>query len=85
MSVLSDNRKQVIAFAKEVKERFPAKTLWVWSGYTLDELQNDPEACGILDYADVLVDGPFELDKKDLSIPFRGSTNQRILLKGKDY
>lgn len=85
MSVLSDNRKQVIAFAKEVKEKFPQKNIWLWSGFTLEELQSDPTTCGILKYVDVLVDGPFEIENKDLSIPFRGSSNQRILYKGKDY
>lgn len=38
MSVLSDNRKQVIAFAKEVKEKFPRKNIWLWTSYTLSEL-----------------------------------------------
>jgi len=85
MSILSDNRKQVIAFAKEVKEKFPDKTTWLWSGYTLEELQADKNTKDIFKYIDVLVDGPFEYTKKDLSIPFRGSSNQRILYKGKDF
>lgn len=85
MSKLSDNRKQVIALCKEVKEKFPDKDIWVWSGYTMKELKDDPETADLFKYIDVLVDGPFILEKKDLSIPFRGSSNQRILRKGKDF
>lgn len=85
LSKLSDNRKQVIAFAKEVKEKFPDKDQWIWSGYTLEEIQADDTMKDILKYVDVLVDGPFIEEQKDLSIPFRGSRNQRILKRGIDF
>lgn len=85
LSKFSDNRKQVIALAKEVKEKFPSKDIALWSGYTLEEIQADDSMKDILKYIDVLVDGPFVEEKKDLSIPFRGSTNQRILKKGIDF
>lgn len=85
MSKLSDNRKQVIALCKEVKEKFPDKDIWMWSGYTMEELMSMPDTKDIFMYIDVLVDGPFIQEKKDLSIPFRGSRNQRILHKGKDF
>lgn len=85
MSKLSDNRQQVIAFAKEVKEKYPTKGIWLWSGYTFEELNEDPSTKDIFKYIDTLVDGPFIEEKKDLSTPFRGSTNQRILKKGVDF
>ena len=85
LSRLSDNRKQVIALAKEIRERFPDKDQWLWSGYTLEEIQADDSMKGVLEYIDVLVDGPFVEEKKDLSIPFRGSSNQRILRRGEDF
>lgn len=85
LSKLSDNRKQIIALAKEVKEKFPEKDIWIWSGYMLEEIQEDDNMKDILKYVDVLVDGPFIEEQKDLSIPFRGSTNQRILHKEKDF
>ena len=85
LSKLSDNRKTVIAFAKEVKEKFPTKDIAIWSGYTLEEIQADDTMKDILKYVDVLVDGPFVESKKDLSLPFRGSSNQRILYRGKDF
>lgn len=79
MSVLSDNRKQVIAFAKEVKEKFPDKDIWMWSSYTIDEILSSTEMKDILQYIDILIDGPFIIEKKDLSLPFRGSSNQKII------
>lgn len=75
LSKLSDNRKTIIAFCKEVKEKFPTKDIWCWSGYTLEEIQADEDMRQILDCIDVLVDGPFVEEKKDLTIPFRGSSN----------
>lgn len=85
LSKLSDNRKQVIALAKEVREKFPDKDQWLWSGYTLEEIQADKSMKDILKYIDVLVDGPFIEEEKDLTIPFRGSRNQRLLKRGKDF
>lgn len=85
LSKLSDNRKTIIAFCKEVKEKFPTKDIWCWSGYTLEEIKADKNMVDILQYIDVLVDGPFLEEQKDLTIPFRGSSNQRILYKGKDF
>ena len=85
LSKLSDNRKTVIAFAKEVKEKFLNKDIAIWSGYTLEEIQADDTMKDILKYVDVLVDGPFIEEQKDLSIPFRGSRNQRILKRGIDF
>lgn len=85
LSKLSDNRKVVIDLAREVKEKFPSKSVWIWSGYTLEEIQADDSMKDILKYVDVLVDGPFIEEQKDLSIPFRGSRNQRILKRGIDF
>lgn len=79
LSVCSDNRKQVIQLCKEVKERFPEKDIWVWSGYVFEEILKDPDMRPILDSIDVIVDGPFVVEQKDLSTPFRGSRNQRII------
>ena len=79
LSVCSDNRKQVIQLCKEVKESFPEKDIWVWSGYLFEEILKDSNMRPILDHIDVLVDGPFVVEQKDLSTPFRGSRNQRII------
>lgn len=79
LSKLADNRKQVIKFCKEIKEEFPDKDIWLWSGYYKEEIEKDSTMKDILKYIDVLVDGPFEEDKKDLSLTWRGSSNQNVI------
>ena len=60
------------------------KTIWCWTGFTLEEIQADPRLAQMLPWLDVLVDGPFILERRDTSLLFRGSPNQRIIyLKGK--
>ena len=56
------------------KERFPEKKIWMWTGYLFDNIPNKE----LLEYADFVVDGQFQIDKKDLRLKFRGSSNQRI-------
>lgn len=60
--------------------RLEGKHIWAYTGYTLEELLTsaDPYKKELLSYCDVLVDGRFELQQRDLTIPFRGSRNQRI-------
>lgn len=70
-----ENKKVLIPFLKKVRNTFPEKDIWLYSGYTYETLQNDE----ILRYVDVLVDEPFLLEQKDISIAFRGSRNQRII------
>ena len=79
MSKCSDNRKEVIKLCKECREKFPNKSQWMWSGYTFEEIVSDPAMKDILNYVDVIVDGPFVESRKDLSCPFRGSSNQRVI------
>lgn len=55
------------------------KPIWIWSGYTWEQLMGDEFKINILKYVDILIDGKFELDKKDLSLRFRGSSNQRVI------
>lgn len=79
MSKLSDNRKQIIEFAREVKSKFPDKDIWMWSGYKFEELAGDETSREILELVDVLVDGPFVEELKDLSLVWKGSLNQRVI------
>ena len=85
MSVLSDNRKTILALCKEVKEKFPNKDIWMWSGYTIEELLKDEVTKECLNYIDVLVDGPFVEELKDPSLAFRGSSNQRVIKDVKQF
>ena len=70
-----ENIELVTELCKRVKELYPEKTIWVYTGYYFEDFK-DRE---IMKYIDILVDGPFEMDKKDISLRFRGSSNQRIL------
>lgn len=69
---------------RQIKEKFPTIKIFIWTGYVLEELKemyNDL----IFEYIDVLIDGQFELDKRDITLKLRGSSNQRILYKGTDF
>lgn len=78
------NQRVLLPFVKEVKRRFPTKNIWAFSGYLLEELQGEGHAkCEateeLLSLIDVLVDGEFVEEKKDITLKFRGSSNQRII------
>lgn len=79
MSVLSDNRKVIAALCEEAKEKYPEKDIWMWTGYTYEEVLADEEMQKVLNYIDVLVDGPYIEQQHDASLAFRGSSNQRII------
>ena len=80
-----ENQKALLPFVKKVKELYPDKTIWAYSGYLFDkELLTESRArCEVTDellsLIDVLVDGRFELENKDITLVFRGSKNQRII------
>ena len=79
------NQKGLLPLVKKVKEKFPDKNIWCYTGYTFDKdvmekmCKNWEETPELLSYLDVIVDGKFEEDKKDLKLRFRGSSNQRII------
>lgn len=82
--LMKKNFSTVIDLCKRVRTEFPNKDIWCWSGYTLQEIKEN-HSSEILQYCDVLIDGKFENSLKDLTLPFRGSQNQRLLRKGEDY
>lgn len=72
---------QVEAFT-ELARRIKAetkKTIWCWTGFTIEEIRADEHLAQMLPYIDVLVDGPFILEQRDTQLLFRGSPNQRII------
>ena len=69
------NREEITAFAKEITERFPEKTIWLYTGYYYEEVKH----LEIMKYIDVLVDGPYEQEKRDDKLHWCGSTNQHVL------
>ncbi|WBA85785.1 anaerobic ribonucleoside-triphosphate reductase-activating protein [Endozoicomonas sp. GU-1] len=71
------NLSGILKLVQRVKAEYPQKNIWLWTGYTLEELSQAQQE--VVQYIDVLIDGRFELDKRDLSLPWRGSNNQRII------
>ena len=79
------NQQGLLPLVRKVKEKFPDKNIWCYTGYDFDkdvmgkmynEWKETPE---LLSYLDVMVDGKFEEDKKNIKLRFRGSSNQRII------
>lgn len=71
--------ESIIPFLKELKSLSPASTVWVYSGFTYEEITADPSMRELLGMCDVLVDGPFILEQRDITLSYRGSRNQRII------
>lgn len=70
-----ENQEWVSTLCAYVKHNCIGKDIWVWTGYAFEDLQDLP----VMDHIDVLVDGRFEEDKKDLRLKWRGSSNQRLI------
>jgi anaerobic ribonucleoside-triphosphate reductase activating protein len=79
------NQRVLLPFLQKVKSLFPQKNIWCYTGYTFDQelLQDSRAKCECTDemlkHIDVLVDGEFVEELKDISLPFCGSSNQRII------
>ena len=63
------------ALLASFKEAFPGKTVWMYTGY----LWEDAKALPLMKYVDVLVDGPYEKDLRDVTLCWKGSSNQRVI------
>ena len=79
------NQEGLLPLVKKVKEKFPDKKIWCYTGFDFEKdvvgkmAKKNETTKELLQYLDVIVDGKFEEDKKDLKLRFRGSSNQRIL------
>ena len=79
------NQRTLITLLRRVKQELPTKDVWAYTGfvYEQDLLEGQRKHTEVTDemlsYMDVLVDGPFVIDQKDISLYFRGSTNQRVI------
>lgn len=62
---------------KRIKEE-TGKSIWLWTGYTINEIMLDEEKSSLLNYIDTIIDGKFEIDKRDLNLKYRGSSNQNV-------
>lgn len=76
-----ENVTELLSLCEYLKSTYTNKDIWCYTGYTYEELidRNNASTNEILKYIDVLVDGDFQIDKKSLSLKFRGSSNQRII------
>ena len=79
------NQRALVPFLREVKEKYPGKDIWAFTGFLYEDLLTEGTYCHtevseeMLDMLDVLVDGRFEEDLKDITLRFRGSSNQRLI------
>ena len=69
------NRADVTELAREIRDTFPEKTIWLYTGFTYEMVRDLP----VMEYIDVLVDGEFIVEQKDTQLYWRGSANQRVI------
>lgn len=80
-----ENQKGVLPLLKEIRQKYPQKSIWCFTGYDFEKdildnmVKKWPETSEMLSYIDILIDGKFQKDKKDITLRFRGSSNQRII------
>lgn len=79
------NQKVLLEFVKRVKQIYPQKTIWCYTGYLFDEELLKPSRAHcpwtkeLLSYIDILIDGEFKYELKDITLRFKGSSNQRVI------
>lgn len=71
----SENRDTVVDICRYMKSQYSDKSIWLWSGYLWEDIKDWPG----FEYVDVLVDGPFIQEQKNLMLAYRGSENQRVI------
>lgn len=69
------NREEITKLCKTVKEKYPKKSIWLYTGYVYEDIKD----LEVMKYIDIIVDGPYIDEQRDTSLPFRGSANQRII------
>lgn len=80
------NQQGLLPLLEQIHARYPEKSIWCFTGYDYEKdvmgrmYQEWPETAKLLSYIEVLVDGEFMIDKKDLGLVFKGSSNQRSIL-----
>lgn len=80
-----ENQEALMPLLRRIKEQYPKKDIWAYTGYILERdfvpggRKHTPWTEEMMGMMDVLVDGPFVLEKKNLSLKFRGSENQRVI------
>ncbi len=81
-----ENQKSLVPLLQKVHEAYPEKTVWCFTGYDFERdvtgrmMQEWPQTQELLKYIDVMVDGEFEIENKNLGLVFKGSSNQRTIM-----
>lgn len=75
-----DNVEGILTLLKEYREVFGnTKTIWLWTGYLFEEIISDEQMSKVLPFVDVIIDGQFIEDLKDITLKYKGSKNQRVI------
>lgn len=74
-----DHPETLTKLVKRVNQECAGKDIWCWTGFQFEDLLHDPERREMLNHIDVLVDGQFDITKRNLKLKFRGSSNQRVI------
>lgn len=69
----------LVKLLKRIKKEFPEKTIWLWTGDLFEEAMENDKKKKIIEYVDVLIDGPFKKELRNIKLKYRGSENQRVI------
>ena len=70
---------ELTPFVERVKKELPNISVWIYSGFTYEEIVADADMFALLKLCDVLIDGRFILEQRDITLAYKGSTNQRLI------
>lgn len=81
------NIAAVCSIANKVRDAYPDIKIYIWTGYTKEELEElyKIDLINLIDWADVVIDGRYDCLQRDITLPLRGSKNQRVLYRGIDF
>ena len=80
-----ENINVTVAVAAYVRAHYPKAKIFLWTGYNLDLDSTDVGLRMVFDLVDVIIDGPYKQEERDITLKLRGSKNQRLLYKGVDF
>lgn len=75
----TNNRNKIAEISSKIKEIYPNKDQWLYTGYIFEQILKSNEMINAIKNIDILIDGRFEFDKRDITLKWRGSSNQRII------
>lgn len=81
----SENLDLTLSIISAVRAAYPNIKIFLWTGYCLEDIEENPVVKEILEQINVLIDGPFIQEQRDITLKLRGSKNQRILYHGIDF